>query len=413
MVNAFLVPPAGSAAPAPSPDAAPPAAPVNDPRPVKVHKIAYAAGVAGEVLVVVLCLVSIYLSADRDGGGAAEILVIRSAMALIELGRIPMAYLARKLGSPAWRSFCFACVLVMGFITAINIFTPYNEAVRKLIAGPDITAANIAEVEQKGARLHDEVLAKRAAHDGAQKRVTSAAEALGKLPKGATGRISLQGNLTEARKAEQTAETEVKTAEKNEKDFGGKRQAELDAAKERHRKEISGNLIYGAAATLTLSDPAAISPQAMSTAILAITIIPSLVAGFLMSAICLASVERLPVPKAPRARNPATMEIIKAASGEIKREAAAEVIKDVATVFRSASAEAMKPAPSNGNEPKKSPMGEALGAFLKETKLARMPTRRTARKNAAPRASGNGAAAPAKAAKPRRAATSPESPPAH
>ena len=292
----FVPAPAAAGAPSPSEpdggaDGEPPKARV------RTVKIPYAAGVTGEVLVVVLCLLSIYLAAGKDGGGAAEILVIRSAMALMELGRIPMAYLARKLESPAWRAFCFACAICMGFITTFNVFLPYNSAVRMLIAKPEMTAANIVAVEQKGARLHDEVTAKRAAHTEAETRVTTAAQAVANLPKGAAGRKSLQDNLSEARKAERTAETGVKTAEKNEKDFNAKKQAELDKAKSEHRKEVSGNLIYGAAATLLRCDPATISPDMMSTAILLITMISSLVTGFLMSAICLASVERLPPVK--------------------------------------------------------------------------------------------------------------------
>ena len=329
-----------------------------------------------------------------------------------------------------WRAACFGGVAVLGALTAANIALPLNQSMRDLIAEPESTAvetqkaeAGLAGFDGEEAKLKAAVDAARAQYDKAQDAAKTAFGNSHNLPRDhcrkhrckADEVTKTAGKAVDGANAAVAAALDtLNNAEKKLRDHSREKViAALQAAKERHAKAARENWVYGAAATIMQADAAEIPGRDVSRALAIMTGVLSLLGGFLGSFICLASVERLPVPKQPKARNPATMEIVKAAAASIRQEAAAEVVKDVATEFRSASAEAMKPAPSNGNEPKKSPMGEALGAFLKETKLARMPAQKTARKNAAPGASGNGAAAPAKAAKARSTASSAESPPAN
>src|ERR1019366_9496040 len=70
----------------------------------------------------------------------------RELFAFAELGRAPLAYAARVHSSAAWRSGCAAGVIVLGFVTAFNIFMPFNQGLRDRLvrvqeAKAELTAA--------------------------------------------------------------------------------------------------------------------------------------------------------------------------------------------------------------------------------------------------------------------------------
>ena len=82
---------------------------------------------------------------------------VGAAIAFSELGRGPHAYLARTHSSAAWRNGSVAGVIVLGFITAFNLFMPFNQGLRERIAAPQGTGAVLEEVEATPANLREEV----------------------------------------------------------------------------------------------------------------------------------------------------------------------------------------------------------------------------------------------------------------
>jgi hypothetical protein len=110
----------------------PPSAPTADPTAplVKWHRELFGMGVAFDVLIVGICLYSLFLSAVEEDHAPLFVLVIQAAFAFAELGRAPLAYAARVLSSAAWRNGCAAGVIVLGFVTAFNLFMPFNQGLR-------------------------------------------------------------------------------------------------------------------------------------------------------------------------------------------------------------------------------------------------------------------------------------------
>src|ERR1019366_1103459 len=81
---------------------------------IQWHRELFGFGVAFDVLIVGICLYSLYLSAVEEDHAPLFVLVIQAAFAFAELGRAPLAYAARVHSSAAWRSGCATGVIVLG-----------------------------------------------------------------------------------------------------------------------------------------------------------------------------------------------------------------------------------------------------------------------------------------------------------
>jgi len=188
------------------------------------------------------------------------------------------------------------------------LFLPLNQGMRERIATAQETAAALEEAEAIPAKLREEVARKRDDYTKAETRVKEANTALTSLPaqhcwkercKNDPRIAASRNELSAATKGVADTKTKLDDAEKRLQEAEGpKGSSALRKKQDDHRHAVSKNMVYGAVATILGIDPAKISPSGMSWALRLMTITVCVAAGLLGSLICLASVERLPRPKA-------------------------------------------------------------------------------------------------------------------
>jgi hypothetical protein len=366
---------------------APPSAPVAPAPLFKFHPELYWSGFGFDVVTVFICLCSLYLSAVAENHAPLFVVVIQGAVALSELGRAPLAYLARTHSSPAWRGGCAAGVVGLGFVTAFNLFMPLNQSMRERIAPAQEAAALLEEAEALPQKLREEISGDRSDYNAAQGRVKDANAALASLPAKHCSWCNNDPRMAAMRTELVAATSEVANTKKK-LDNAEKRLREAEGPKgasvsrklqDDKRHAVNSNMVYGAVATILGIDPAKIPPNGMSWALRLMTMTVCAAAGLLGSLICLASVERIAPPKK---RSAERLEILKEGAALMTREASAELVKEFADGFKAANAAANTPAPAADNETKQppSPLGEASAEFLTKARRVRGPGKKKAAK---------------------------------
>jgi hypothetical protein len=382
----------------------PPSAPTADPTAplVKWHRELFGMGVAFDVLIVGICLYSLFLSAVEEDHAPLFVLVIQAAFAFAELGRAPLAYAARVLSSAAWRNGCAAGVIVLGFVTAFNLFMPFNQGLRDRLVRVQEAKAELEAAKAENATFqvgYEKALKDKADAENRVKddtaRTTGASADYAKTPRicGKGGHChadrELGKNLADARIDKKADRDDLTAAKKTLNGMNPKTTSDKVLAKEAalHRA-FNKNSVFGAVATILGVDPANISENGTSWALRLMTIPFCLVVGLLGSLICLASVERLPRPEAEKTPDDEnTIKISGAGMAEFG-EAVSEygqTLRGAEDVLRDDSATPEHPAPAKVEPP-------AVNTKAKRTQKNAAIDGRTRRGKAAKRKAKNGAA---------------------
>jgi hypothetical protein len=400
------------ALPSPQPH---PAAPVNSPDDVIAPKDRRRAWVVEWVQGTAAALGVLGFNLESSHSVSQWVMSISFQLALLgsaEFLKIPFAIKSRTAETPARRAGAGLGLAAGTAITAIGLymagvtaFAPRHAALEQAQIELATAKRNDADFQAKYKAANEAVAAAQKLIDGDTARSSGASGDYAKARicdargQHCRGDRKLSANMDDAKAKDKADRTAFKTAQDDYAKLNPSVTANAVLTKEATLRSASREDLFSRMAAELIGNDISSTAMMWVRRSVAMMCAFAAMAGSLYAFCCV----KAPAKPAPpvKARSAEQIERLRAAAAEISREASAAVVADVVSEFKSASAEAKSPAPANGNAPKKSLLGEVLSDFLAKVKRARPAPKGdkpAARARGRPRKSGNGAAAPAKAA---------------